>query len=87
MSEDQPANRPDNDHRQNTHIAERAYAIWIQQGCPDGQDEVHWRQAEAELSGVEAPGDMSDAKGTDSARHDLVDTPARTIGRRETTET
>jgi hypothetical protein len=27
----------------------RAYAIWEQQGRPDGQHESHWKQALAEL--------------------------------------
>ena|SRR5262245_10233941 len=30
-------------------ISERAYAIWEQQGRPDGQALDHWLQAEAEL--------------------------------------
>lgn len=34
-------------------IARRAYAIWRQQGCPQGQAPQHWRQAENELT-VEA---------------------------------
>ena len=29
-------------------IRERAYAIWEEQGRPDGRHEDHWRQAEAE---------------------------------------
>lgn len=31
-------------------IAARAYKIWQQQGCPDGCEEQHWRQAEQEIS-------------------------------------
>jgi hypothetical protein len=30
-------------------ISERAYAIWEQQGRPDGQALDHWLQAETEL--------------------------------------
>jgi len=30
-------------------IAERARAIWLEHGCPTGQDEENWRQAEAQL--------------------------------------
>ncbi len=30
-------------------IAERASAIWKQKGCPAGQDEKNWLEAEAQL--------------------------------------
>jgi hypothetical protein len=30
-------------------VRERAYAIWEQEGRPEGQAERHWREAEAEL--------------------------------------
>jgi hypothetical protein len=30
-------------------IAARAYAIWKAQGCPEGRENEHWRQAEEEL--------------------------------------
>jgi hypothetical protein len=30
-------------------IRERAYAIWEQEGRPDGQDLDHWLRAEAEI--------------------------------------
>jgi hypothetical protein len=32
-------------------IAQRAYEIWKQSGCPDGHDQEHWFQAERELRG------------------------------------
>jgi hypothetical protein len=31
-------------------IAERAYLIWEQKGCPEGKALENWLQAEAELS-------------------------------------
>jgi hypothetical protein len=31
-------------------IAERAYLIWEQKGCPEGRALENWLQAEAELS-------------------------------------
>jgi|GEM_PF-2978950 len=31
-------------------IAARAYQIWQQQGCPDGREDQHWRQAEREIT-------------------------------------
>jgi hypothetical protein len=30
-------------------IAERAKAIWVQRGRPQGQDQVNWSEAEAQL--------------------------------------
>lgn len=30
-------------------IRDRAYAIWLEQGCPDGRDGDHWLQAEREI--------------------------------------
>lgn len=31
-------------------IEQRAYEIWIAEGCPDGCDVDHWLRAEAEIS-------------------------------------
>ncbi|MGE3854832.1 MAG: DUF2934 domain-containing protein [Planctomycetota bacterium] len=31
-------------------IAERAYHIYLENGCPDGQSVEHWLQAEKELT-------------------------------------
>lgn len=31
-------------------IAARAYEIWQEEGCPEGQAEQHWLRAEQELS-------------------------------------
>lgn len=36
-------------------IALRAYALWQEAGCPDGQDVQHWLQAESELDLPSAP--------------------------------
>ena len=30
-------------------IAQRAYEIWQESGCPEGCEQEHWYQAEAEL--------------------------------------
>ncbi|MHC5004377.1 MAG: DUF2934 domain-containing protein [Planctomycetota bacterium] len=30
-------------------IARRAYEIWMAAGCPDGQDQCHWFEAETQL--------------------------------------
>lgn len=40
---------------QQEHIRQRAHAIWLQQGCPDGQAEQHWHQASAELAAETTP--------------------------------
>jgi len=36
-------------------IRRRAYEIWEREGRPNGRDQEHWREAEAELAGA-APG-------------------------------
>lgn len=38
-------------------IAERAYALWEEEGCPHGRDVDHWLKAEAECAagGHDAP--------------------------------
>lgn len=45
-------------------IAERAYALWEQEGCPHGRDVDHWLQAETEVA----------SDGTD--REDVAAQPA-----------
>ena len=45
-------------------IRERAYAIWLDQGCVDGRDEQHWLEAEKEIVKEEA---QAAAKSGDSA--------------------
>src|SRR2546430_6577952 len=39
----------------NEEIAERAYELWQQQGCPYGRSEENWFQAERELIGLNTP--------------------------------
>ncbi|WP_434713716.1 DUF2934 domain-containing protein (plasmid) [Rhizobium sp. YTUHZ045] len=39
--------------RRHEWISKRAYAIWEEQGRPDGRDSVHWRQAVAERDALE----------------------------------
>jgi len=31
-------------------IAQRAYHIWLENGCENGREEQHWQQAQRELS-------------------------------------
>jgi hypothetical protein len=42
------------DERQQQLIRERAYAIWEQEGHPDGKELAHWLQAEAEIGSTHA---------------------------------
>ena len=45
---------------QRQQIAKRAYALWEQEGRPDGRDLDHWLQAEAELaSSADGPPDAA----------------------------
>jgi hypothetical protein len=30
-------------------IRHRAYELWLEEGCPDGRDRIHWLHAEAEF--------------------------------------
>ena len=36
-------------------IAETAYFLWMEAGCPDGKDAEHWQAAVAALTVTEAP--------------------------------
>lgn len=40
--------------RADQRIRERAYALWQQEGCPEGRAEEHWRQA-CEIEGGQGP--------------------------------
>jgi hypothetical protein len=33
-------------------VSQRAYAIWQEQGEPEGRDAEHWQQAEREIAGA-----------------------------------
>jgi hypothetical protein len=37
-------------HPTTEQIAQRAYFIWLERGCPHGTDEQNWADAERELS-------------------------------------
>ncbi|NKK71424.1 DUF2934 domain-containing protein [Rhizobium leguminosarum bv. viciae] len=39
--------------RRHEWISKRAYAIWEEQGRPNGRDDEHWRQAVAERDALE----------------------------------
>lgn len=34
-------------------VRQRAHAIWLAEGEPQGRDEAHWQQAERELAGAD----------------------------------
>ncbi len=44
-----PAVEQDGDKPDEHRIRERAYAIWIEEGKPDGRDQEHWLLACREL--------------------------------------
>ena len=37
-----------------SQVRQRAHAIWVEQGQPDGAADQHWAQAEAEFDAAEA---------------------------------
>lgn len=37
------------DHDSTEAIRQRAYEIWVSEGCPNGRDCIHWLRAEAEF--------------------------------------
>ncbi|AGA10465.1 DUF2934 domain-containing protein [Sinorhizobium meliloti] len=46
----------DMDNEREELIRRRAYAIWEQEGRPDGQHQRHWEQAAREMQGPEMQG-------------------------------
>lgn len=48
--------RRDTDSDREELIRRRAYAIWEQEGRPDGQHQRHWEQAAREMQGSETQG-------------------------------
>jgi hypothetical protein len=48
-------------------IRERAYAIWEQEGRPDGREWDHWERASREV-GLLAPASQAAAKGSPLAK-------------------
>ncbi|NKL32935.1 DUF2934 domain-containing protein [Rhizobium leguminosarum bv. viciae] len=48
--------------RRQEWISKRAYAIWEEQGRPDGRDDEHWRQAVAERDALERTQASSDGR-------------------------
>lgn len=41
-----PAKKPAAASLSTDHIRETAYRLWLDAGCPDGQDTAHWLEAE-----------------------------------------
>ena len=72
-----------NDDRE-ARIRQRAYELWLQEGCPEGRESTHWQQAAEEIGadqemasggepggseGSAAPQQPNDqAQGEDAAR-------------------
>ncbi|MBB3655287.1 hypothetical protein FHX15_000486 [Rhizobium sp. BK650] len=57
--------------RNEDRVRERAYAIWEEEGRPDGEDLRHWSTAEAELRG-------ETTKANEQARKQIEETEAAT---------
>lgn len=51
-------------------VAQRAYAIWLAEGCPDGRDEMHWHQAKSEMFGPDADITAGSARNASDAGPD-----------------
>jgi hypothetical protein len=66
----------DNEQR----IRDRAYAIWLEQGCPEGCDYEHWLIAEQEVAGASgspaAPKAASEKTGAKKAGDKAAKAPA-----------
>lgn len=43
------------DDLRKTAIRERAYALWVAEGRPEGRAEAHWKHAEQEYDARQAP--------------------------------
>ncbi|YCI05488.1 DUF2934 domain-containing protein [Ensifer sp. D2-11] len=56
----------DMDNEREELIRRRAYAIWEQEGRPDGQHQRHWEQAAREMQGPEMQG--SEMQGPETHR-------------------
>ena len=49
---------PEPNYREQQEIRERAYAIWQEEGCPEGRNLSNWLQAAAEIKLEECLGPM-----------------------------
>lgn len=45
----------------NSQVRERAHAIWLEEGMPEGQAEQHWSRAESEFADDEASATITPA--------------------------
>lgn len=58
-------------------IRRRAYAIWEQEGRPEGQDKRHWEQASCEMTRGDAPSPMEETEGATGALSPPASPPPR----------
>ena len=56
-------------------IAQRAFQLWQDRGCPEGSPDVDWEQAEDELSG--RAGHAGEAGGMASGVVQIRDRPTK----------
>jgi hypothetical protein len=59
---------PEPNYRERQEITERAFAIWQQEGCPDGRALSNWLRAEAEIKAEGVFGPMIRKKASNNSR-------------------
>jgi len=66
--------------QQEDRIRERAYQIWEEEGRPEGDQEKHWRRAEAEFQNdmSDNASQRADTEGTTQALDPPVSPPSLT---------
>ena len=60
------------DGREQAIIRERAFAIWEEEGRPEGKSVAHWLRAEAEIKTNEISGVTDNGKRLKSSKTGLV---------------
>jgi len=58
-----------------SQVRQRAHAIWLEEGMPEGQSEQHWNRAESEIGTDEASATITPASESEAADPEAA-TPA-----------
>ena len=64
------------DREREQAVRERAYAIWEEEGRPEGRRLAHWWQAQVEIGSASAVAVVKDSKPIKSRRARVVTNPA-----------
>jgi hypothetical protein len=59
-------------------VRERAYRLWVEEGCPEGRSEVHWEKAR-ELVAIEQNQKQTTKPATRATRSEPVE-PVKNLG-------